>query len=146
MSAQHRPLSTLAIAAYLAVLAGAVGLVVRPPHDAPLVEATLTRLAALLWTAGALVAIPAAWVGHWVERVGTAAVTGGTLIALCDAVLLDALPSWPPLSRPVLTITALVVACLFFAGRLIDLRDERPRLPADDAIERADQIRGLSPA
>lgn len=139
-----RPLAWMAIASYVAVLFGAIGLELRPPHDAPLAEALSNRLVGLMWVAGALVAIPAAWRDHWLEKVGTSAILGGTLISLAGAVLLDTLPAWPPLSRPVLTVTGLVVATLFFAARLVHLRHERPRIPAEEAIERADRIRGIS--
>ena len=142
--ARTRALAPLAIAAYVLVALGALGLEVRPHPDASAAAVLMSRFTTFLWAAGALIAIPTALRRHWLEKVGTAAVMGGTLIALADAVLLDVLPTLSPLSRPVVTITALSVAAVFFAARLADLRYARPRVSADDEIERADRLRGMT--
>lgn len=140
----HRPLSWISLIGYSAVIFGAIGLEIRPSYNSHEIEITLTRIVSLLWVSGGIVAIPSAIRRHWLEKVGTSTVLGGTIIALTNALLLDVLPSWPPLSRPVLTIAGLFLGCLFFLARLIDIRHDRPRLPADEAIEKADKLRGMT--
>lgn len=137
--------------AYLLIAAASVGMFLREPITTSIIDTRMTYLEAIALGIGGVVGIVASFTGRrWLESVASGFAVFGSVIIFVQAVLLDIIPSWPPLERPVLSITATAIMALFFVSNLVYLRgepyaDEKgPMLPDTKAIIEANELRGLS--
>lgn len=141
-------LDHISIAAYVFAIWGALGLHIREPFDEFPVESGLTWMASVFLLIGGAAAILARkFDKNWLELIGVNFALGGSCVGFLVVVLLDIVPTWPPLARPVWTILGLAFMVIFFLARSTDLNGRRfkdgtgPRLPTEEAIEKADEIR-----
>ena len=138
--------------AYLLIAAACVGMFLREPISTSIIDTRMTYVEAVALGIGGVVGIVASFTGRkWLESVASGFAVFGSVIIFVQAMLLDIIPSWPPLERPVLSITATAFMALFFVSNLVYLSGEEPyadekgpMLPDTKAIIEANELRGLS--